>query len=445
MEGFIDHISPDRKVLKGWIKNPDELEPTLKVRMGEEVFGYGQISAPSDGTLKLKGEDARSFTIYTDRKIGPSEILEGSLSVVSVPNQYGKPVYPSGGLIKREERYFSEYFARLPETLKSAIKDQLDVNVALAPKKPESENELSYMHFPVGLEDSKRTVRLGKEGYLFAVGGANKIESRYKEPQSPAEIAAMNKEISSWKRLINSRFNYCSSKGIKFLQFIVPDKITALPQFSPIDFKGATPMYRKLIEEMASEKHYLDLLPIFENWSSELSPWRKADGHPSARTMYEISTSVISALGLDTGILDAMKFDKTRYQEGDLGQRFFNIPIWDESIEPKSMPNVNIREIVEVRKRNQFNEFATVNPRIGVYLQFENPNPLIRKKVMLFGTSTASYGMLPNQLTWWLKQIFSEFHFVWQTDLEYDLIEQNQPDIVICQTVERFLARTPSK
>lgn len=132
-------------------KNPDELEPTLKVRMGEEVFGYGQISAPSDGTLKLKGEDARSFTIYTDRKIGPSEILEGSLSVVSVPNQYGKPVYPSGGLIKREERYFSEYFARLPETLKSAIKDQLDVNVALAPKKPESENELSYMHFPVGL------------------------------------------------------------------------------------------------------------------------------------------------------------------------------------------------------------------------------------------------------------------------------------------------------
>lgn len=66
MEGFVDHISPDRKVLKGWIKNPDELEPTPKVRMGEEVFGYGQISAPSDGTLKLKGEDAGSFTIYTD-------------------------------------------------------------------------------------------------------------------------------------------------------------------------------------------------------------------------------------------------------------------------------------------------------------------------------------------------------------------------------------------
>jgi hypothetical protein len=46
-------------------------------------------------------------------------------------------------------------------------------------------------------------------------------------------------------------------------------------------------------------------------------------------------------------------------------------------------------------------------------------------------------------LSWWCKQIFSEFHFVWEPRFRQDILEKVKPNFVIGQTVERFLHVVP--
>lgn len=49
MEGFIDHVSPDRKSIIGWIKNPNNIEPSLTIQYMNDNFGtYGGHTSKTD-------------------------------------------------------------------------------------------------------------------------------------------------------------------------------------------------------------------------------------------------------------------------------------------------------------------------------------------------------------------------------------------------------------
>ncbi|MGP5027045.1 hypothetical protein ACTXJG_17745 [Glutamicibacter arilaitensis] len=444
MEGFIDHVSPDRRKITGWIKSPNNQEPTLKIRICDEILGQATLSLAAGNLLKVRGEDARSFSILTERSIGITDILAGNVHVIAVPEEPGRPVAPSSGLLKREQKTFANYFASLPDTTQTAFTDALGVKLPRYSGKPDAAQDLSYVTFPVGLEDPDGTVRLGREGYFFAVGGANKIETRYKQPETDIEKLVLDKEIVGWEELINNRTSNCEARGITFRQFIVPDKITALPQFAPFEVTGPTSTLTALTNKVEGNPNYLDFLPIFRNWQNTLHPWRKADVHPAPVSMYEMTAAILKSLGYSEDLIKETKFTRRSYHEGDLGRRFFRIPIWDENIEPDALPGTNPGDIRLEKLREQFSETAVINRRVGVYMKHTNPCPLIDKKVMLFGTSTSNFGLHPNQLSWWMKQLFSEYHFVWQTDIEYDLIDKEQPDIVLSQSVERYLSRTPA-
>ena len=44
-----------------------------------------------------------------------------------------------------------------------------------------------------------------------------------------------------------------------------------------------------------------------------------------------------------------------------------------------------------------------------------------------------------SSLSYWLAGWFEEFHFVFSPDLDQDYVDRINPDVVICQTIERFL------
>lgn len=252
-------------------------------------------------------------------------------------------------------------------------------------------------------------------------------------------------EVDGWKNLIRRRREQCADRNIQFHQVIVPDKITVLRDFAPFTVSGPTHVLRLLTTVLRHDPAYIDLLSVFENWNSHLSPWRKADTHPSPVTMKELTSRILLSLGYDNLFLSATKFTERSYHEGDLGRRFFDVPVWDENIEPRALAGVQTSEIEQRQLREEFSKTATINRRNGVYFEYINPNPIINKKLMIFGTSTSNYGAHPNQLSWWFKQIFAEYHFIWQTDIEYDIVDHVNLDIVIAQTVERYLARMPSQ
>jgi hypothetical protein len=62
----------------------------------------------------------------------------------------------------------------------------------------------------------------------------------------------------------------------------------------------------------------------------------------------------------------------------------------------------------------------------------------------VFGNSFFHNGNLPNQLSWWAKHFFAELTFVWDPALDWSVVDEVRPDIVVAQTVERFLHRVPA-
>ena len=67
---------------------------------------------------------------------------------------------------------------------------------------------------------------------------------------------------------------------------------------------------------------------------------------------------------------------------------------------------------------------------------FENTNHSLPKAV-IFGDSFSS------QLIKFLAESFSRMVVVWQPNLDYSIILNEKPDIVISEQVERFLIKIP--
>ncbi|MFJ2542611.1 hypothetical protein [Microbacterium sp. NPDC087589] len=59
--------------------------------------------------------------------------------------------------------------------------------------------------------------------------------------------------------------------------------------------------------------------------------------------------------------------------------------------------------------------------------------------MLTFGNSFFETGDFAGYLSWWGKHLFREFHFHWGPDFDWDLVDELKPDVVIGQTVERFL------
>lgn len=80
---------------------------------------------------------------------------------------------------------------------------------------------------------------------------------------------------------------------------------------------------------------------------------------------------------------------------------------------------------------------------IGIMRKWKNKNAPFKYKVIAFGNSFFERGTESTGLSWWFSRLFSEFHFHWNPECDWQLIDSEKPDVVICQTIERFLPRLP--
>ena len=85
----------------------------------------------------------------------------------------------------------------------------------------------------------------------------------------------------------------------------------------------------------------------------------------------------------------------------------------------------------------------TAGEHIGAKIAWRHRSAPLNLKVICFGNSFFERGGSPSGLSWWFKRLFSEFHFVWSPFVDNDYVRNEQPDIVVCQTIERFLMLIP--
>ena len=77
---------------------------------------------------------------------------------------------------------------------------------------------------------------------------------------------------------------------------------------------------------------------------------------------------------------------------------------------------------------------------VGSHVRYENSDPLIDKKVIIFGDSFSEYrGHL---LTGMFAETYAEVNFIWNSSLDKKFITKLNPDVVITELAERFMPKT---
>lgn len=179
---------------------------------------------------------------------------------------------------------------------------------------------------------------------------------------------------------------------------------------------------------------------FFENWENPIPPWPKNDSHNSAAGSLAIVRALLAALSVcDASLLADVPLTSRSFSDGDLAQRFFGIPLWDEYYDPDP-------EFFRESEKTIANTVA-YNPKkghLGTHMVWENNNAPIKKSVVVFGNSFFGQSAnSPAKLGWWFARLFTEYHLVWKPEIDYDYLEKSKPDVVIAQSIERFLGRLP--
>jgi len=272
-----------------------------------------------------------------------------------------------------------------------------------------------------------RTAVIGAEGWCFIYEGTNNYRGAYLD----ASLAALGDE---WARVIEKRHHACERHEARFVQLVVPNKASSMPERYPEPIgKGATPMLLRLLQAAPVPRF---LCPMEQFRSSELrdSVYRRNDSHLTAAGNAILSELILAALGIELG--PVAKIDvKTVTHEGDLGSKFLS-PITEALAAPQF--GTGLFDQNGLTKTHE----TLVEGFNGIRQIFQNSTAPIKKKVVIFGNSfferVPSWGMSPL-----FAALFGETHFLWTADYEESYVQAIAPDFVICQTCERFLNRLP--
>lgn len=283
----------------------------------------------------------------------------------------------------------------------------------------------------VGCVSSDRSAVLGKQNWCYIYEGSNDYRMGYIDEGLACKADA-------WLKIFNVRKQFCESLNIDFLQVIIPNKATVLPHFYPESLSSdITFLLKKIMEfdEGGDSKLFIPIAEFKQEFLCDVI-FRKNDSHFSIFGIAYLTELILEKIGV-VGFYPP--FIETAMVEhvGDLGSKFDSVvkeslcvPLWDSGLltQKKLFKKIDIKP-------------GGLN---GIEQVFVNSEPLIDKKIVVFGNSfferVPSWGMSPI-----FASLFSEFHFVWSSSMDFDKVRSLDCDFVICQTCERFLPDVPCR
>ncbi|PCC35778.1 hypothetical protein [Glutamicibacter sp. BW77] len=446
MIGFIDQITGDRLKVLGWLRISDGIAPHLQATLGGKVLGAAEFGREREDVLKATGLKNRAFAITFTRPISALEVLGGGLQVATdVDGQQQLLPLSAGGKLAETKLAFADLSSKLPGSVSGTSDARYDHGEALAyaaeTKQVGQSGHLTPVLFPIGLRSRDNAAQLGHDGHIFLTEGSNNLLGRYKEPEGPEGRMQLEQETKAWVNLIRERNDKIAGRGMGFVQIVIPEKLTAMRELAPVSITGPTPLFARIEEALITEPYWISGLEIFKNWVGQIPPWQRNDSHNSAAGSLAITRGLIAGLpGCETDVLDDVPLINRSYQDGDLAERFFGLPLWDEHLNPE--PNFLAEASAGIENTIAYNP---AKGHLGTHMVWRNNKAPIQKSVVVFGNSFFGQSAnSPAKLGWWFARLFAEYHLVWKPEIDYDYIDKVKPDYVIAQTIERFLGRFPT-
>ena len=282
-------------------------------------------------------------------------------------------------------------------------------------------------------------VHCGRDGWLFLVGGTNRVIDLYRRESTFTPALAV-----AWVELLEARRQRLGKLDVRYVHLPAPEKLTIMHRFfdAPLEAIDGSPI-RHLVG------HYGDRLPHMVNpidymtkQSDSLPLYWKTDTHWSAWGCFCAYQMLCSNLGVESN----RSLLEYPYVEGeallDLSGKL------EEPVREKARyydlckhsRRVYANELVSFKEEHGL--INEVSLHVGSHVVFRNESEAaLPQTVVLFGDSFAEYR--PQLLTGMLAETFREVHFIWNANIDYDYVEKVRPDIVVTELAERFMTRVP--
>ena len=292
------------------------------------------------------------------------------------------------------------------------------------------------VYLPYGFTSFDGSCILGGMGHAFLVGGSNNVLENYQVPSDSPRVTDLG---NRWIDLFKQRQVESHRRGIQYLQTVIPEKMSLMPELVPYDISGPTKLLF-FIENWAN-RSFAPYVSGYETLAEDrkFETFDTIDTHLSPFGAFRIFKKVMESLGVHDEIYPIFRKSESM-RVGDVAERFIvNSTLLHPDTELLKIPlplNEEGMRIVE--------EFdPSSHGHIGVRRVFANPLAPVKKKLLVFGNSFFERGGHPKTLTWWFARTFTEFHFIWDPAFDWDYADRISPDIIIGQTIERFLSRVP--
>jgi hypothetical protein len=274
------------------------------------------------------------------------------------------------------------------------------------------------------LEEVAKVTR-GKDGWLFLDNDTNEVLK-----QHAGEVRFSEGDLGQWQSTLESRVSRLAERRIPYFFLVAPNKESIYSDELPDDVVSVPerPIHQLLhhLERERSPATVIyperELIEAKRRWPV----YPKADTHWSAIGAFIAYRKLIDELSavVPTTIVRLEDLIFLEWMTvGDLGEKL-HPPVESTRLEARPKER-NGRLLEDNGIRN-----------VGRVLRFERPD-LDACKCLLFGDSFA-WGLLG-----FLMESFRDFVFVHRNTVDYGLVDAERPDVVIGQSVERFMISVP--
>jgi alginate O-acetyltransferase complex protein AlgJ len=295
--------------------------------------------------------------------------------------------------------------------------------VEVAGDRAEGSGELAWTRKAVLAEREK--VVVGKEGWLFLRRDTNDVIG-----QHTGRVRFGAEDLKRWRRILEDRVRTVRELETRWLCLVVPDKEAVYAEYLPDEIVPAPErtihQFLDLAEEVGAPVVYA--LSALERAKVKSPLYMKTDTHWNQRGASVVYGLICRTLREEGIPVEALGEEEVRWWtetvQGDLGAKLY--------------PETVSSELVRATLKNHrgtlvFDNKASNHGRVMILEQDRPELP----SCVVFGESFAR-GLLV-----FLQASFRRLVFVHTSMFVREVIEREDPDVVLSVPVERFLLRVP--
>lgn len=436
----------------------------IEIHSSERLIGQAVADNPREDLPKHYGDRQCGFVVQTSCRIYLADIQLGKLKVFGITKEGVRKALPYGrkinsvlaliGLLNPLEE-LAPTLVEFPEILEECANAVAHRNLMLSnwisalgtiarnpelpPQERGAKTELMPLSFPVGVVSGDGTAVLGRGGYVFLTSSAsNDLETLFRVDPPSQETKTLAR---GWCSLFRQRRAKISDLGGSYLQVIVPEKNSIVSEKFPLEWRTPshllTLIENELEDDPAAGTGFIPLWQFLRNANLDTPVFQKADSHLTPYGSFLIFSAVMRLLGLS--VTDPA-FNSLSVVTPDLAARFFGCPFYDELCEADFPDHAHINAVETVER------FVPIDAaHIGRRLVTTNQYAPFALKLLAVGNSFCEFEEVgQSRLSWWFARWFREYHFLWNPSVDYEYIETLRPDVIVCQTIERYLPSLPT-